>query len=230
MKKIEDNFHYSLLYVEDEALIRQNAVEFLSDRFDEIFEAENGVQALTLYEAHQPSIIITDIEMPQMNGLALCREIRKSDEKTPIIITTAYADQHYLLEAIELNLVKYLIKPIDEESLNQALKECFEKLAKGEKSITRLTKEHYFDQFNMVLFYRGEQVHLTANELSLLLLLLNQHMRVVTYSEIENHIWNGEYMSEDALKGLVKNLRKKLSKETIENHSKIGYKIHLYHG
>ncbi len=230
MNKIEKRFNLSLLYVEDEPFILQNAVEFLSNDFSELYEARDGEEGLTLYHDKKPDIIITDIEMPKMDGLELCRQIRKSDENTPIIITTAFTDQNYLLQAIELNLVKYLIKPIQEELLNEALEQCVKKLDTKGKSVERLTEVHYFDSFNQTLLHVDDFIKLTANELTFLTLLIQQKHRVITYQEIENHIWDGEYMSEDALKGLVKNLRKKISKEVIQNHSKLGYKIELYNG
>lgn len=230
MNNSEKNINLSLLYVEDEHFIRQNAVEFLSDKFEVIYEADNGKEALETYYTKNPDIIITDIEMPHMNGLELCRNIRKNDNHIPIIITTAFTDKSYLLEAIELNLIKYLTKPIEEEALNEALESCFQRLNKEEKSILKLTSEHTFDILNQTLLYQNKFVKLTAHECKLLILLINQKSRIVSYQEIENHIWEGEYMSDDALKTLVKNLRKKVSKETIENHSKLGYKINLYHG
>ncbi len=230
MNKIEQKFKLSLLYVEDELFIRQNAIEFLSDQFLEIYEAGNGEEALEIYQQKKPDIIITDIEMPKMNGLELCQQIRKNDSKTPIIITTAFTDQKYLLCAVELNLVKYLIKPIDEDSLNKAIELCVKKLEEREDSVFKLSSNHCFDSLNQTLFQDDVNIKLTANEVEFLSLLIDKKDRIVSYSEIENYIWYGEYMSEDALKGLVKNLRKKISKDTIINHSRLGYKINIYNG
>ncbi len=220
----------TLLYVEDEPLILENAILYLEDQFTKIYEAKNGKDALEIYHRKKPDIIITDIKMPKLNGLELCKEIRKNDSNTPIIITTAFTDQTYLLQAIELNLVKYLIKPILEESLNEALSESFKKINNGEKSVVRLSKLHYFDSFNKTLFYEDALIKLAPLEMEFLTLLIAQKDRILSYQEIENHIWKGDYMSEDAIKTLVKNLRKKISKDCIQNHSKLGYKINLYHG
>ena len=230
MKKISKKLNLSLLYVEDEIEIRQNAVEFLEDRFSNIYEASDGKEALEIFKLHSPDIIITDIKMPNMDGLEFCKEVRKEDEKTPIIITTAFAEQEYLLKAVELNLIKYLIKPIDEESLNEALEKCISKLEKDERSVVRLSLIHYFDTFNQTLLEENDFVKLTAKESALLTLLVEQKNRILSYKEIENYVWSGEYMSEDALKTLVRKLRLKISKDTIQNHSKLGYKIKLYHG
>ncbi len=231
MKKVIKNSSYlSLLYVEDEELIRKNAIEFLNDDFKNIYEAKDGIEALQIYKDKKPDIVITDIKMPNMSGLELCHVIRKENSQIPIIITTAFTDKEYLLEAIELNLVKYITKPLNEESLIQALNMCIEKLENKYNSIERLTIKHHFDTLNQTLLQDDDFVKLTLQEKELLTLLINQKNRVVSYKEIENHVWSGEYMSDDAIKGLVKNLRKKTSKQSIENHSKLGYKIKLYNG
>jgi len=224
----EQKDHYSLLYVEDDTFIRQNAVEFLEDRFEKIYEAGSGKSGLEIFLQYKPDIIITDISMPHMNGLAFCREIRKSDQQTPIIITTAFTDTAYLLEAVELGLIKYLVKPIEEDTLCEALELCFAQLKKVYNHIVRLSPIHVYDILNHTLFKNDDVVKLTSREAKLLALLVKYHMRIVTYSEIENSIYFDKGMSEDALKSLVRNLRHKISKEVIENHSKIGYKIKLY--
>ncbi len=147
-----------------------------------------------------------------------------------IIITTAFAEQEYLLKAVELNLIKYLIKPIDEELLNDALEKCVKKLSDFDGSVVRVSEVHYFDTFNQTLLKENDFVKLSLKELAFLTLLVEQKNRIVSYKEIENHVWEGEYMSEDALKALVKKLRQKTSKDTIQNYSKLGYKIKLFHG
>ncbi len=216
----------SLLYVEDEAFIRENAVLFLEDSFSEIYEADNAFKALEIYHDKKPDIIITDISMPKMSGLELCEKIRKTDAKTPIIITTAHTKTEYLLKAVELQLVKYLVKPIDEDALMEALELCFERLKKDDSNIVALTQSLTYDTFNEVLFFEDELIKLSLQETKLLKLLLKNPEHICSYQEIENFVFDG-MMSEDALKTLVKNLRKKTAKSLLENHAKIGYKISL---
>jgi len=230
MNNIQKRYNLSLLYVEDDPFILQNAKEFLNDLFLEVYGAKDGKEALDIYHEKKPDIIITDIDMPHLSGLELCEKIRKDDDTTPIIITTAFANQEYLLKAIELNLVKYLIKPIQEDDLLEALKSATHKLNKKEKSIITLADDLYFDTFNYTLKSYDELIKLSSNEIAFLNLLLKNKHRIISYKEIENFVWDGEYMSEDALKSLVKSLRKKTTKELIQNHSKIGYRINLPHG
>ena len=92
----------TILYVEDEALIRQNAVEYLSRYCHIVLEASNGEEGYALYKQHSPDLIISDIKIPKLSGLEFASNIRLEDKKTPIIITTAHTDTEYLLKAVEV--------------------------------------------------------------------------------------------------------------------------------
>ncbi len=219
---------YSLLYVEDEAIVRGAVVSFLEDMFSEIYEAEDGFGALKIYHDKKPDIIITDIEMPKMNGLEFCKRVRKEDDKTPIIIMTAYSHTEYLLKATELNLVKYLIKPIEETALFEALNLCFEKIKSKNPSVVNLGNGYLYDTFNHVLSVDGELVKLTSSQSLLLEILIKNRGNVVSYTQLENSIWYDSGMSKDALRCLVRDIRKLTYKEIIENVSKVGYRVNLH--
>ena len=218
---------YSLLYVEDESATREMVVEYLSDYFQDIYEASNGVEALKVYDKKKPDIIISDIEMPKMNGLELASLIRKKDRRTPIIITTAYTSVEYLLKATELNLIKYLVKPIKEEKLEEALRNCFESIELYAPSVVHLTNQYSYDTFNQILTYDDNLIALTSTQIQLLDLLIKHKNRAVTYVEIENHIWYDKPMSDASLRSLVYDIRKLIGKDVIKNVSKMGYKIGL---
>ncbi len=215
----------SLLYVEDEALIRKNALLFLGEQFETLYEADNALEALEIYREKKPDIIITDISMPKMSGLELCKKIRQEDKKTPIIITTAHTDTDYLLEAVELQLVKYLVKPINAKRLQEALQLCFERLRESGSNVIHLACGYLYDTFNHTLFHHDTPIKLAPQERRFFKLLLKHPDRICTYREIENFVFDEAGMSENALKVLVRKIRQKTDKGLIENHSKIGYKI-----
>jgi len=102
-----------LLYVEDDEDIAQEIIEFLSSRVSQLSFAKDGEEALELYTQEDIDIIVTDIQMPKLNGLELVKEIRKKDKTIPVIITTAYNDAAFLLESINLGIDAYLLKPLD---------------------------------------------------------------------------------------------------------------------
>jgi len=215
----------TLLYVEDDDVIRQNAVEYLGGYFKEVYEAKDGQEGLECYEDHKPDIIITDIEMPRLNGLAMAKKIRKSDKSTPIIISTAYTDTNYLMQAVELQLIKYIVKPINSKKLSVALNLLMEHL--NINSIITIDKQKHYDSLNKNLMIDNDLIKLTHKELKLLDLLAKNHHRVVNYEEIENTIWYDDVMTKDALRALVRTLRQKLQGDYLENVSGFGYRLHV---
>lgn len=215
----------TLLYVEDEDSIRHNAVEYLSRIFGTVLEAEDAFKALEVYHDKHPDIIITDINMPKMNGLEMARSIRKDDKQTPIIIATAHTQKEYLLQAIELQLVKYIIKPITSNKLKEALNLAYEHLS--ESNIIMIDSDTLYDTLNKILLIKNSPIKLTKNEMLLLDLLAKNHQRAITYQEIENLIWSESGMSIDALRSLVRGLRQKMQGDFIENISRIGYRCKI---
>lgn len=216
-----------ILYVEDDEIARENGVEYLQNFFETIYEASDAIIALQLYEKYKPDIIITDIQMPKLNGLEFVQKIRQKDKKTQIIIITAFCDRDYLLKAVELQLVKYLIKPVKEKEFEEALFLCVNFLKEDNSNIVKLENEIYFDTFNKNLVIKDELVKLRAKEILFLELLIKNKNRYVTYEEIENYVWSDSVMTKDALKTLVKNLKTKIPKDLILNLTNSGYKINV---
>ena len=214
-----------ILFVEDDDVARENAVEYLSQMFDDVLEASNGLEAWQLYTQHQPHIIITDIMMPNINGLELVERIRQHDKTTQIIITTAFSTKEYLLRAIELQLVKFLIKPVSQKQLDEAIALCCATFQSSKSNVVQLSAECFFDEFNKTLLYHNEVIKLRSKEILLLELLIKNRSRYVTYEEIEHHVWQESSMSKDALKTLIRDLKSKLPPLLLKNLSGTGYKL-----
>jgi len=219
------NEKIKILYVEDDEIARENGVEYLENYFTRIFEAGDALQALKIYSQEEPDIIITDIQMPKLNGLEFIKKIREKDKKTQIIILTAFSHKDYLFQAIELQLVKYLTKPIKEKELEEAILSCIYTIENDCSNIISLSADSTFDMYNKTLVSSNEIVKLRTKELDLLTLLLKNKNRYVSYEEIENIVWYESAMSKDALKTVIKNLKSKLPKDLILNLSGTGYKI-----
>ncbi len=220
--------NFTILYVEDEDDVRRNAVEYLKRMCKRVLEATNGKEAIAIYKEENPDIIITDINMPKLNGLDMARYIRAEDKEVQIIIATAHSDTEYLMQAVELQLVKYLIKPITKEKLMSALEQSVGLIEDKSKFSIALSSTCSYNAFTQHITMNDKIVKLTKNELLFVDLLAHHNSRVVHYEEIENAIWPYEGMSQDAIRSLVRGLRKKLPENAIENVSGSGYKIYLY--
>jgi PAS domain S-box-containing protein len=110
-----------VLYVEDDAETREELELILSSWVCKLYTAANGEEGLQLYEQHQPDIIITDIQMPVMNGLDMATTIKARDPDQWIIILSAYNDTEFLFSAMEMGLQDYVTKPVNVEHLLERL-------------------------------------------------------------------------------------------------------------
>ncbi len=124
------NTQLTLLYVEDEVAVRKSYVRYLVDRYSfKIYEASNGLEALNLYKKHRPEIIISDLTMPLMDGFEFIKEVRNISYNTKVIIMTAHSEQEKMLQALDLLVVNYLIKPISRKKLCEVVEIAVKTLA-----------------------------------------------------------------------------------------------------
>jgi PAS domain S-box-containing protein len=120
----------SILLVEDEAETREILSRMLTIKLPEIrlLCAENGKSGLELYQEHRPDLVITDVNMPLMDGLSMAGVIRELHQETHIIVLTAYNDTHYLLHAIEAGISHYVLKPINQRKLFASIDNCLDRI------------------------------------------------------------------------------------------------------
>ncbi len=139
---------YKLLLVDDESEIREGlreVIPFNELGFEVAGEAANGVEALALCESLQPDLIITDIRMPLMDGLTLCRNVRRTAPAAQFIILSGYDDFDYARQAIENKAMGYLLKPISAMEFTEMLKGARMTLdeAARQRSDVRRLRQHF---------------------------------------------------------------------------------------
>lgn len=112
---------WTILYAEDDVGIRNQVAHFLAHRCGRLILAENGREALEQFQTQHPDVIVSDILMPEMDGLEFAAAVKARSPMTPIILTTAFNDTEYLLRAIEIGIDEYVLKPINLEKFQVAL-------------------------------------------------------------------------------------------------------------
>lgn len=120
---------FAILYVEDEKSIREKMTIFFNKIFDHVDVASNGEEGFEKYIKTKHDIVITDIQMPIMNGLDMISKIRELDEHQEVIVVSAYADTNYLTKCIQLGVTAYVIKPIDFDQIINTLEQSIYKLS-----------------------------------------------------------------------------------------------------
>jgi DNA-binding response OmpR family regulator len=224
----------TLLYIEDDVDIQEIYVDFLKEHVETVYLANDGERGYEMYLIHKPDIILLDINMPKLDGLSLAEKIRQTNKNVQIIITTAYAEQENLLKAIELYLVKYILKPIDFNELKSALNKAISELElidsnlEPERETFCLDEDTLWHRDTEKLYNNDNEVKLTKNERRLLTLISSDENKVFTFFDIFNHIaqdnFNKEYDA-NQVRALVKLLRKKIPKESIINIYGEGYRF-----
>ena len=118
-----EKFDISLLYVEDEKILRNVYKKILEARVSKLIVASDGEEGFELYKEHQPDLVLTDIKMPVMNGLEMTKKIKKHHRDSRIIIMSAYGQPQYFMQAIENGVKGFLLKPVENERLFDVISE-----------------------------------------------------------------------------------------------------------
>jgi len=218
-----------LLYVEDDPQVRSQINEFLGRYFASVQEASSAEEAMIYFDEKKPDIMLVDINLPGKNGLVLAEKVRENHQDIRIIVSTAYTDKEFLLQAVELNLTRYLVKPV----IGKKLLEALEKAANEYNSI--YLKEQLFDLgegylYNLekkMLTNNEKEIGLRRKEMQLLEYFIKHNQEVIPYNNLEYDIWEDTFMSRDAIRSQVLNLRKKTHSKIIENINAIGYRLYM---
>lgn len=218
----------TILYIEDDSDIRRYLTEFLSRYCKDVYSASSAEIGFELYNTKKPDIMIVDINLPAMSGMELISTIRKNDESTRIIITTAYTNKEFTIEAIELSLTRYLVKPVTSDDLKDALKKALTELEKISKKISNidLGKSYIYNTEDNFITKDGKNINLRNKEKQLLDFFVNNKNQIITYDNLENEIWQDEVMTQNAIRSQIKNIRGKTHPNIFKNISKVGYKLY----
>ncbi len=225
MNKIIRNI--TILYLEDNVLTREYTTKSLQLISHNVVSVATVEEALNMYEKSDIDIIISDIDIAGQCGIDFIKNIRAQNKYIPIILLTAHSNKEFLFEAIKLNLIEYLVKPINFESLHKVIKLSVEQLISNGALEIEFISGIKYNLKNKLLFNKDKTETLTATELKLLKLLLSNKDSIVSSDEILYTIWEDTFASEGALKSLINKLRNKIGKESIKNHSKLGYQLVL---
>ena len=213
-----------VLLVEDEEKLSSLLKNAIGDSFYKFSVAANGQEGLELFEKLQPDIIITDIMMPKKTGLEMAKEIRAIDTHVPIIILSAFSETQKFLDAIDVGVVKYFIKPFDPDELLEYMESLESVLS--ERSL-HLCEEFVYNRAKKSLYKKQRYVALTKKEkdfLSLLIENYDEEIFVVSDELIKERLWN-EIVSDERLRTFVRRFREKTSKELVKNVKGEGYQI-----
>lgn len=208
--------HMKVLVVEDDPYILKLCTMFLKDEGYAVLRAENGRDALAVFYAEKPDILLLDLGLPDIDGIELIRMIRER-AGTPIIVISARGEEQEKIRALDLGADDYLSKPFHTGELMARIRVAQRRLS---QTAAPQPQDAFVCGGLRVEFDRervsvcGAPVHLTPIEYRLLRLLIQNRGKVLTHNYLQTHIW-GENEQADAqnLRVFMANLRRKIDRD-----------------
>lgn len=227
-----------ILIVDDDNNIAELISLYLEKEMFETKIAEDGEEALELFESFKPSLILLDLMLPGKDGYQVCREVRAKKD-TPIIMLSAKGETFDKVLGLELGADDYIIKPFDSKELVARVKAVLRRyrtapeapvpVASGAKIAEY--KNLVVNQTNYSVLYNGKELVMPPKELELLYFLASQPNQVFTREQLLDHIWGYEYVGDTRTVDVhIKRLREKIKDQdnwAIRTVWGIGYKFEV---
>lgn len=201
-----------ILAVDDEAQIIRVMRHILSAHQFDVRTASDGEAAFELFRDWQPDLIVTDLQMPNMDGLELCRKLR-AVSNVPIIVLSVRDEEKTAVEALDAGADDYVTKPFGTNELLARIRAALRRQPEKTETVLK-TGDFSIDFPAHKILVRGDEIHLTPKEFDLLAFLVKHPDKVLTHTVLLQKIWGNYYTeSPEALRVLVGSLRKKIEKD-----------------
>ncbi|HEX8734161.1 MAG TPA: response regulator transcription factor [Pyrinomonadaceae bacterium] len=201
-----------ILVVDDEPQILRALRKSLTINQFDVRTAADGESALDLFRDWSPDLIITDLTMPLMNGLELCREVRRFSQ-IPIIVLSVKGEEKIKIEALDTGADDYITKPFSIDELLARIRAALRRAPSAAGAIeTKIeTGDFLIDLNARQVYVRGEEIHLTPKEFELLVYLIKNQGRIVTHRTLLDAVWGGNFTEQNEyLRVFIGQLRKKI--------------------
>lgn len=221
----------TILIVEDEDILREIMKDYLLNEGYNVLEAIDGKEALSIFEEHEVHLIILDIMLPELDGWAVCRRIRKKSN-VPIIMLTARVDEDDTLLGFELGADDYVTKPYSPPILLARAKRLIESRYSSTVNVSTadtLTSSGIHVHFpSRTVTVDGEDISMTHTEFEILTYLMQNQGIVISREQLITKIWGYEFAGDDrTVNSHIRNLRHKLGQKAtcIVTVVRAGYKF-----
>lgn len=229
----------TVLVVEDEQDLRELVRLYLEKSGFQVIAAENGEEALQQFHEKQPDVIVTDVMLPDVNGVDLCQSIRQRSQ-TPIIFVSRMREADDIIKGLELGGDDYMTKPFDPNILVARVRANMRRAAQAKQQSDAGAADRYWrykgleiDMHSYVVKVDGKPVALFAKELQLLLFLVKQPNQVFGFQQLLEQVWGYDHdRDERTVMVQISNLRKKIEADPakpqyIQTVRGFGYKFHI---
>jgi len=201
-----------VLVVDDEVQITRVLRRSLSGHGYEVQTAADGEEALEAFKSWKPDLVVTDLAMPNMSGLELCRRLRAASA-VPIIVLSAKGDERIKVEALDAGADDYITKPFGMDELLARIRAGLRRIDSGQRAELKeiVAGEVRVDFETRTVSVKGGEAHLTPKEYELLVFMVRNAGKVLTHRVLLGAVWGGDYVEQtEYLRVFIGHLRKKI--------------------
>ena len=201
-----------VLVVDDEVQITRVLRRSLSGHGYEVQTAADGEEALETFNSWKPDLVVTDLAMPNMSGLELCRRLRAASA-VPIIVLSAKGDERIKVEALDAGADDYITKPFGMDELLARIRAGLRRIDSGQRGELKeiVAGDVRVDFETRTVIVNGHEAHLTPKEYELLVFMVRNAGKVLTHRVLLGAVWGGDYVEQtEYLRVFIGHLRKKI--------------------
>jgi two-component system, OmpR family, KDP operon response regulator KdpE len=210
-QNLQDQQHAKILIVDDEAQITRVLRTALSTQGYSLRIAANGVEGMEAVHEWKPDLVVTDVSMPEMNGIELCREIR-AVSTVPIIVLSVRNQETMKIEALDAGADDYVTKPFSIQELQARVRAQLRRSSAAESEAPQIISagDFYIDIPQHRVVVRGQDTHLTPKQFDLLVFLAQHPGQVLTHRALLHAVWGTNADQPEYLRVNIGQLRKKI--------------------
>lgn len=216
-------YRMKVLLLEDDITLNKSIAQVLKFKGFEVDQFYNGLSA---YESltNIYDVYILDIDVPTISGIEMLKEVLERDKMSNVIMISVDSSIETIEKSYKLGCSDFIKKPFHLKELELKMEKLFEGM-KSQKC--QIVEDIYFSIATQSLTKNGEEVYLTNKEFQLLYLLIRFSPNIVSYQQIENHIYDNDVVPSQNIRALIKRVRDKTGKDCIKTINGIGYKINI---
>lgn len=227
-------FSTRVLLAEDESVAREILGFYLNTIFDEVVVVEDGLKGLNLYkkaikENKNFDLVLTDIKMPNMNGIEMLENIYSLNKNQKFIIVSAYKDEEMLLKSIDLKVLGYFVKPLNVDNIMELLIKAKDEVLEDKKNANGIIKINEIYTYHMqskLLYENNSLVKLSKKETLALNILMQNRGQITEIATFKKVIWQDKETLDATFRTVIKRLKDKIkTKDFITSRKGQGYII-----
>jgi DNA-binding response OmpR family regulator len=227
-------FSTRVLLAEDESVAREILGFYLNTIFDEVIVVEDGLEGLNLYkkalkENKNFDLVLTDIKMPNMNGIEMLENIYSLNKNQKFIIVSAYKDEEMLLKSIDLKVLGYFVKPLNVDNIMELLIKAKDEVLEDKKNangIIKINEIYTYHTQSKLLYEDNSLVKLSKKETLALNILMQNRGQITEIATFKKVIWQDKETLDATFRTVIKRLKDKIkTKDFITSRKGQGYII-----